>query len=268
MENYWELFGKCQKAGGISVFCLQDLECEACPEREDKGPLPHLMKRFCMEQVQPVHNGNCVYILKTGKNLFKIGKTQDLPRRLASYHTHLPVVFRIIRQYSASNMGDLEAGLHIVFQHKRVKGEWFELSDHDLQICDNIARNYALSPMQKQVKKQQEIHYSEQPLLQVLAANEKYLKDYSKIADDVSMGLSTEEIFALNEGTVSKSIIETVRRLLKYRTPNAEFLVNWLNVVNDLSTGMTEPAIMAKYEGGVSRNTIQMIKRILRNQLY
>jgi len=28
---------------------------------------------------------NCVYILKTGKNLYKIGKTRDLQKRLATY---------------------------------------------------------------------------------------------------------------------------------------------------------------------------------------
>ena len=211
--------------------------------------------------------GNCVYILKTGKNLYKIGKTQDLAKRLASYHTHLPVVFRVVRQYAAANIDELEQGLHIVFQHKRVKGEWFELTDDDLVICDNIARNYALANLQKS-KKYPDIQYTDQPLLQVMEANEKYLKDYSRIAEDVKMGLSTEEIFTLYEGNISKTIIETVRRLIKYRTPNAEFLMKWLNIVNDLGAGMTENAILEKYSGEVTRTTVQMIKRILRNQLY
>lgn len=223
------------------------------------------MKCIPMEQII---TGHCVYMLRSGKNMYKIGKTQDLNKRLASYHTHMPVTFRVIRQYPATNMAELEEGLHIVFQHKRVKGEWFELQDDDLLICDNIARNYALANMQKQVKKPMDIHFTDQPLLQVMKANEKYLKDYSRVAEDLQMGLSTEEIFEMNEGTVTKTIIETVRRLLKYRTPNAEFLVKWLNVVNDLSDGKTEKAIIEKYDGAVSRSTIQLIKRILRNQLY
>lgn len=211
--------------------------------------------------------GNCVYILKTGKNLYKIGKTSDLPKRLASYHTHLPIDFRIIRQYAASNMAELEQSLHIVFQHKRMKGEWFELTDSDLVICDNIARNYALTNL-RPTKKYPDIHYSDQPLLQVMEANEKYLKDYSGIADDIKLGLSTDEIFTLYEGTVSKTVIETVRRLLKYRTPNADFLLQWLNIVKDLGAGMTENEILEKYQGEVTRTTLQTIKRILRNQLY
>lgn len=218
-----------------------------------------------MEQAQI---GNCVYIIKTGKNLYKIGKTQDLQKRLAAYHTHLPVIFRVVRQYLSADMAELERNLHIVLQHKRVKGEWFELSNDELIICDNIARNYSAAAPRKRGARYADIHYSNEPLLQVMEANEKYLRDYSRIAEDIKMGLSTDEIFVLNAGTVSKTIIETVRRLLKYRTPNSEFLSKWLDVVNDLSTGKTENEILEKYNGEVSRTTIQMIKRILRNQLY
>lgn len=218
--------------------------------------------------MQAVQTGNCVYILNTGKNLYKIGKTQDLHRRLAAYHTHLPVMFRITRQYAALNMTELEESLHIVFQHKRVKGEWFELNKSDLIICDNIARNYALQHLQKQRRSYTDIVFSDNPLLQVLEANEKYLQDYSRIADDVKLGLSTDEIFELHEGTVNKTIIETVRRLIKYRTPNSEFLGKWLQVIHELSNGTTESTILEKYKGQINRTTIQMIKRILRNQLY
>jgi hypothetical protein len=218
-----------------------------------------------MEQVL---TGNCVYILKTGKNHYKIGKTQNLQQRLAAYHTHMPVEFRVIRQYLASNMDELEESLHVVFQHKRVKGEWFQLTLEDLIICDNISRGYAFEKMQKQVKKYKEIEYSGNPLLQVMEASEKYLRNYSKIVEDVKLGLNTNEIIELYEGTISKAAVETVRRLLKLHTPNSEFISQWVFVVNDLEAGLGEDEIIAKYEGGVNRTTIQMIKRILHNQLY
>ncbi len=218
--------------------------------------------------MEPILAGNSVYIIKTGKNLHKIGKTQDLQKRLASYHTHLPTIFRVIRQYQVDNMGGLEEQLHILFQHKRVKGEWFELNKDDLIICDNAARNYALHNPVKPGKKYSQIQFSDEPLLQVMEANEKYLKDYSKIADDIQLGMSTNEIFELYEGTVSKTIINTVRRLLEYRTPNSELLIKWPAVVNDLSAGMSEQKILEKYKGQISQTTVQIIKRILRNQLY
>ena len=209
---------------------------------------------------------NCVYILKTGKNLFKIGKTQDLRKRLAGYHTHLPVLFRVVRQYPAENMQELEESLHIVFQHKRVKGEWFQLNEGDLQICDNIARNFALVKLQRQTR--EHVHYSDNPLLQVMEANEKYLRDYSRIAEDIKLGLSVQEIVELHEGEVSKATIATVRRLLDYQTPNSEFLSQWFEIVADLEAGLTEDEIITKYAGHVTRTTIRMIRRILRNQLY
>ncbi|HVD98708.1 MAG TPA: GIY-YIG nuclease family protein [Cytophagaceae bacterium] len=218
-----------------------------------------------MEQIL---TGKCVYILKTGKNHYKIGKSQDLQQRLMSYHTHLPVVFRVIRQYIASNMDELEEALHITFQHKRVKGEWFQLNPEDLIICDNIARGYALIKLQKQAKKYKEIQYVSNPLLQVLEASEKYLRNYSKVAEDIKLGLSTNEIVELYEGTVSKASVETVRRLLKLHTPNSEFISEWVFVVNDLENGLSENEIIEKYKGEVNRTTIQMIKRILHNQLY
>lgn len=185
-----------------------------------------------------------------------------------SYHTHLPILFRVIRQYPAQNMAELEESLHIIFQHKRIKGEWFALSSDDLTICDNIARNFALEKLQKQPKKYPDIQYSDNPLLQVMEANEKYLSSYAKIAEDIKLGLSTEEILEQYQGTVSKATISTVRKLLQSHTPNAEFLSQWIPVVNDMAAGLTDKQILEKYAGRITATTLQLIKRILRNNLF
>jgi hypothetical protein len=221
-----------------------------------------------MIETEHIAIGKCVYILKTGKNLYKIGKTQHLQKRLLSYHTHLPILFRVIRQFPALNMNELEESLHLLFQHKRVKGEWFKLTPDDLTICDNVARNYALEKLKKQQKQYPEPVYSGDPLLQAMEANEKYLRSYSKIVDDLELGLSTTDIIELHEGKISKVTIDTVRKILKYRTPNAEFLSQWIYIINDLNAGLTEKQITDKYAGEVGRGTIQMIKRILKHQLY
>ncbi len=123
-----------------------------------------------------------------------------------------------------------------------------------------------LSKLQRQTKAQ--LHYSDNPLLQVMEANEKYLRDYSHIAADLKLGLSVQEIVELHEGSVSKTTIATVRRLLDYQTPNTEFLSQWFDVVTDLEAGDTEDQIMTKHAGHITRNTIRLIRRILRNQLY
>ena len=215
-----------------------------------------------------MHEGKCVYIVKTGKRLYKIGKTRDLQQRMAGFHTHLPANFRVIRQYMALNMDELEEALHIVFQHKRTKGEWFELQPDDLVICDNIARNYALNKLQKQKRPNAKIEFSGNPLLQVMEANAKYLSDYARVVEDIKIGLSTDEIVELHQGQMSKTVVQTVRKILAYQTPNAEFISKWVFVVNDMEAGLTINQIIEKHQGRVTRSTIQTIKRILRNQLY
>ncbi|KAA2241381.1 GIY-YIG nuclease family protein [Chitinophaga agrisoli] len=218
-----------------------------------------------MEQVQ---NGHSVYVIKTGKNLYKIGKTQDLQARLSSYRTHMPFLFRLVRQYITPDMGELEESLHMAFQHKRVKGEWFELAADDLVICDNIARSFERLRRKTSRKQIAAIRYSSDPLLQVMEANEKYLQDYSHVARDLELGLSIDEVFALHDGDVSMAVITTVDRLLQYRTPNSALLGQWWYIVNDLGTGMSETKVLQKYKGQTSRTTVRMIKRILENQLY
>ena len=212
--------------------------------------------------------GDCVYIIKTSKKLYKIGKTKDLQKRLASYHTHLPIVFRVVRQYMVANMNELEEALHVVFQHKRVKGEWFELTDSELTICDNISRNYALEKLQKQNKPYRKLEISDNPLLQVMEANEKYLRDYENIVKDIKLGLSTEEIVRHYEGKISKTIVQTIRKILEYQTPNSELVSQWIFIVNDIEAGLTIKQIVEKHDGKVSANTVQVIRRILKNQLY
>ena len=161
---------------------------------------------------------SCVYILKTGRNLYKICKTRDLHKRLASYHTRLPVLFRIVRQYPAANMDDLEASLHIVFQHRRVKGEWFRLNSDDLLICDNIARNYALAKLQRQARTTPEMPYSSDPILQVMEANEKYLQDYSRIVEDLPERMRrvrTSQSEGRSFAEVLRTTIRMIRRILR-----------------------------------------------------
>jgi len=226
-----------------------------------------------MEQRARQH---CVYILKTGKNLYKIGKTRHLQQRLSAYHTHLPILFKVVRVYECppgATMDELEEALHIVFQHRRIKGEWFQLTDQELVICDNVARHYALSKLQDRARAQRQqaevtVGVDNDPLLPIIEANEKYLHDYSRVAEDIKLGLTIDEIEELHEGAVSKATIQTVRRLLQYQTPNSTFLSEHMHIVHELQAGATEDRIIAKYPGSVTRTSIRMIRRILRHQLY
>ena len=220
-----------------------------------------------MDNDQP-HEGPCVYVIKSGKRHYKIGKTGNLPQRLSAYRTHLPTLFRVVRQYNTVAIDELEEALHVIFQHKRIRGEWFALIPGDLVICDNLARGYHLEKLKQQSRKAMPVQIEGDPLLNVLAANEKYLKDYSKVAEDIKLGLNTEEIVEMNEGTVSKTTIQTVRRLLRFQTPNSTYVSQWLFVAADIQAGLKERELLDKYGGEVTRSTIATIRRILKNQLF
>lgn len=67
------------------------------------------------------------YILKEeNNNLFKIGKTENIARRVRSLQTGNSRKLRLIGYFTT----DIEHDLHTLFKEKWVKGEWFR----DLQI--------------------------------------------------------------------------------------------------------------------------------------
>ena len=66
------------------------------------------------------------YIIESS-GYIKIGKAEDLKRRLCDYDLHNPC-YKVIFVID----GDCEKYLHKVFSSKRVRSEWFSLSDSDI----------------------------------------------------------------------------------------------------------------------------------------
>jgi len=66
------------------------------------------------------------YVLKSG-NYYKIGRTNDLKRRIKQYETHNPIIELI-----CSIDCDCEYYLHYRFKDKVIKNEWFLLTDEDI----------------------------------------------------------------------------------------------------------------------------------------
>lgn len=80
------------------------------------------------------------YILKS-QELFNIGKTKDLSKRLKAYKTHCPY-FEVVRTFD----GDYENVLHRHFKKfRRGTEEWFALTDEQVKNIDIsyfLERNY------------------------------------------------------------------------------------------------------------------------------
>lgn len=73
-----------------------------------------------------------VYIFKCETGHCKIGRSKDPETRLEAISTALPFPVSIFHRISSDDAYWLEQKLHRKFESKRVRGEWFLLSEEDL----------------------------------------------------------------------------------------------------------------------------------------
>lgn len=71
-----------------------------------------------------------VYLIgHPGSSVAKIGRTANLPKRLAAIQSTCPVQVEVLWQ--ADGGSALESALHQHFRSRRIHGEWFEFGDAD-----------------------------------------------------------------------------------------------------------------------------------------
>jgi len=74
-----------------------------------------------------------VYVLQGG-GLCKIGMTARLPsRRIAEYSPKLPFKTSIVASFRVGDPRGAEASIHWMMSSKRIRGEWFNLNDSDIE---------------------------------------------------------------------------------------------------------------------------------------
>ncbi len=80
-----------------------------------------------------------VYIL-SGGDLVKIGITDNVKKRVAALNLSSPVPISLIYSWFVKDAADIERRLHVHFHSKRIRGEWFDLSEDDIQwIISNFS---------------------------------------------------------------------------------------------------------------------------------
>lgn len=102
---------------------------------------------------------NCyVYFLKEHKtNTYKIGYSSSLGERLHKFDVKLPFDTSIECVWSSEFNKELETALHELFKDKNANGEWFELTNEDINNIHNfdfvkLAENNAPSEKDRYVK--------------------------------------------------------------------------------------------------------------------
>lgn len=82
-----------------------------------------------------------VYVLKSDSGHYKIGKTSDPKNRIETFGVKLPMEVKYLVLIHTNNYHRLEALLHQQYRHKRVNGEWFDLTPTDLIYLKNFPGN-------------------------------------------------------------------------------------------------------------------------------
>jgi len=79
----------------------------------------------------------CVYFFKhVGLSPIKIGfSTKDTPaKRFEQFKTYSPYGAEIVAFVNCENPKELETELHLTYAHKRLVGEWFDISEAEITL--------------------------------------------------------------------------------------------------------------------------------------
>lgn len=88
---------------------------------------------------RPTDETDYVYLIRAGRTkLYKIGKSNDPQKRLASMQTASPFKLKLVHVFKADNATAAEEALHRRLHENRKEGEWFELTDGQQKIISSI----------------------------------------------------------------------------------------------------------------------------------
>lgn len=95
-------------------------------------------KKFILSRIKEVYG--YVYILKSDFG-YKIGCTGDLKQRVYYFGVKLPFDVTLHSYIKTKGHSNLEGRLHSLMKHKRIDGEWFDLSESDFIDLDRYLKN-------------------------------------------------------------------------------------------------------------------------------
>lgn len=85
------------------------------------------------EPKKPKHSDGYVYFAKNENNVIKIGRTINLKNRMKSLNTSSPHTIDLVGYIKTGSCVELEEIAQRFFEDANVKGEWFDLSNKDMQ---------------------------------------------------------------------------------------------------------------------------------------
>lgn len=97
---------------------------------------PRPMGRFARkpEPVRKMDRAGYVYVLKSPTGTFKIGRSKDPNDRIKTFNVKLPFEVEFEHLIKTDDMYQLESQLHKRFAAQRVGGEFFSLTQSDIDM--------------------------------------------------------------------------------------------------------------------------------------
>lgn len=96
--------------------------------------------RKIQKEPLPPRTGFIYLIQSANSHLYKIGKTTDISNRMQMFAVKLPFHIDLIHTITSDDYNAAERKLHEKYADKRVKGEWFELTEKDVAQIKKIKR--------------------------------------------------------------------------------------------------------------------------------
>jgi hypothetical protein len=121
----------------VDRYMLAALFAESFPELgRDAGPHEVLDSASgngsaCRLAMHGEENGGFVYLIKSPYG-YKIGKTKNMKQRSQLFSVKLPFPIEIVHFGWFADYSAAEARYHRTYAHKRLEGEWFNLSEGDI----------------------------------------------------------------------------------------------------------------------------------------
>ncbi len=116
--------------------------CQLCGQKN--RAFYHLLRKTncgrCHEELlRPDQPQGFVYLLKSGE-YYKIGKANDLKKRISQIKLQLPFDVELVHAIEAFHPFKVEQHWHKRFEGKRRNGEWFILTDEEVAEFKHIER--------------------------------------------------------------------------------------------------------------------------------
>ncbi|WLR57327.1 GIY-YIG nuclease family protein [Mesobacillus subterraneus] len=96
----------------------------------NRAELDHLMKKPFPEGKAP---GYVYFVQEHLTGTFNIGKTKNITKRMNVYHIKLPIKNELLYFIKSGNHHQTKAAFHKHFAEKQIDGEWFKLTNEDLE---------------------------------------------------------------------------------------------------------------------------------------